>query len=94
MLRQKEIGQGASVGKIRVKVKLFGTLRKYAPGYDQEKGLDVTLAEGETVQNLLDTLGIPEDEARLFFIGGAIKKLTDRLHDGDEISLFLPMAGG
>lgn len=79
---------------IRVKAKLFGTLRKYAPGYDQEKGVDVTLADGETVQSLLKILGIPENEARLFFIGGALKKLTDPLNDGDEISLFLPMAGG
>jgi molybdopterin converting factor small subunit len=82
------------VGEIKVKAKLFGTLRKYAPAYDSEKGLEVVLTEGQTVQSLLAVLGIPEDEARLFFIGGAFKKITDMLHDGDEISLFLPMAGG
>lgn len=82
------------MGQIRVKAKLFGTLRKYAPGYDHQKGLDVTLSEGETIQNLLKLLGIPQDEARLFFIGGGIKQVTDALNDDDEISLFLPIAGG
>lgn len=82
------------MGEIRVKAKLFGTLRKYAPGYDSAKGLEVTLSEGQTVRALLQVLGIPEDEARLFSIGGVFKKVTDTLHDGDEISLFLPMAGG
>lgn len=93
-LRLKKISRGVSVGEIKVKAKLFGTLRKYAPGYDSEQGLEVMLREGQTVQSLLEALGIPEDEARLFFIGGAFKKVTDVLQDGDEISLFLPMAGG
>lgn len=79
---------------IRVKAKLFGTLRKYAPGYDHEKGIDVTLAAGYTVQHLLEALGIPPNEARLFFIDGTLKQLTDALKDGDEVSLFLPIAGG
>lgn len=79
---------------ISVTVKLFGTLRKYAVGYDREKGLSVPLAEGDTIRNLLKILGIPENEARMLLVKGVYKKPTDPLNDGDEISLFLPIAGG
>lgn len=85
---------GVQVRNISVTVKLFGTLRKYAPGYDREKGLPITLAKGDTVQKLLKILGIPEDEARISLVKGVFKKLADPLNDGDEISLFLPIAGG
>jgi len=82
------------MGSITVNVKLFGTLRKYVPAYDHNKGVNVTLDEGSTIQDLLGILGLPENEARIFFVKGISKRYTDRLHDSDEVSIFLQVSGG
>jgi molybdopterin converting factor small subunit len=83
------------MGSIRVNVKLFGTLRdRISGGYDHGKGLSVTMDEGGTIRDLLSVLGLSENEARLFFVGGVSKQLGDGLNDSDEISIFLPLAGG
>lgn len=79
---------------MKVNVKLFGVLRNYVSGYDHNKGVDVVLEEGETIRNLLAALSLSENEARLFFVKGVSKKVTDPLNDGDEISVFLPIGGG
>lgn len=82
------------MGQIRANVKVYGTLRGYVSNYDHLKGIDVVLKEGNTIQDLLCTLHLPEDIARLFFVGGASKRLTDIVDDGDEINIFVPVSGG
>jgi molybdopterin converting factor small subunit len=79
---------------IRVKAKLFGTLRKHVPEYDHSKGADVFLDEGSTIEDLVAALRLPENEARLFFIKGLSKRYGDRLHDSDEVGIFMQMSGG
>ena len=82
------------MASIKVNVKLFGTLRERVHGYDHEKGLTVELDEGGKIRDLMRTLGLPEEESRLFFVKGVSKKLTDGLNDFDEIGIFLPLGGG
>jgi molybdopterin converting factor small subunit len=82
------------MGSITVSVKLFGTLRQYVPAYDHNKGVNMTLDEGSTIQDLLGILGLPENEARIFFVKGISRKHTYTLNDSDEISIFLQMSGG
>ena len=54
----------------------------------------MTLGEGSTIQDLLGILGLPENEARIFFVKGISRKHTYTLSDSDEISIFLQMSGG
>jgi sulfur carrier protein ThiS len=82
------------MGQIRANVKLYGILRGYVANYDHLKGIDVTLNEGNTIQDLLRTLNLPEDMAKFFFVSGASKRLTDIVNDGDEINIFVPVSGG
>ncbi|MCX5806531.1 MAG: MoaD/ThiS family protein [Proteobacteria bacterium] len=79
---------------LSVNVKLFGMLRKYVPAYDHNKGVDVVLEEGQTVGDLLNVLGIPENEAHVFFVKGLSRRLTDILHESDEVSIFVQVSGG
>jgi molybdopterin converting factor small subunit len=79
---------------IAVNARLFGTLREYVPGDDHQKGVSVTLSRGGTIHDLLNLLSLPEKEARLYFIKGRSKRLTDELNDSDEVSIFLPLSGG
>ncbi|MCX5813321.1 MAG: MoaD/ThiS family protein [Proteobacteria bacterium] len=77
-----------------VNVKLFGTLRNYVPEYDHSKGIAIILEEGQTIRDLLNVLGIPENEAHVFFVRGLSKRLTDTLQESDEVSIFVQVSGG
>jgi len=79
---------------IKVKVKLFATLRKYLPDYDPTRGIDVEVKEGITIHELIEILGLPQDEARVIFVNGVSKKKTEILNKLEEISIFTPVSGG
>jgi molybdopterin converting factor small subunit len=82
------------MGLIQVKVKLFATLRRFFPDYDPEKGIDVRIEEGSSIENLIQTLQLPQNEARVILINGISKMMTDVIKDGDQISIFTPLGGG
>jgi molybdopterin converting factor small subunit len=82
------------MGSIRVNVRLFATLRRFFPDYNPDKGIEVKVEEGSTVENVIQTLQLPKNEASVILINGMSKKTTDMLTDGDQISLFTPLGGG
>jgi len=82
------------MGTIRVNVKLFGTLRNHISGYDPEQGVSVELSEGSVIEDVIKHLGLPQKETGLVIMKGISQKLTDKLNDADEMSIFLPMGGG
>ena len=79
---------------IQVRVRLYATLRKYQPSVRLGEGLIVNLPEGATVAQLVTQLGIPGDTVKRAFVQGKIVKDDRILHDGDEVGLFPPIAGG
>jgi len=82
------------MGFIRVNVRLFATLRRFYPDYDPEKGMDVKVEEGSTIEKLIQFLRLPENEARVILINGKSKMTTDKIRDGDRIDIFTPLGGG
>ncbi len=82
------------MGFIRVNVRLFATLRRFYPDYDPEKGIDVKVEEGSTIEKLIRILQLPEEEARVILINGKSKMTTDTIKDGDQIHIFTPLGGG
>lgn len=78
---------------MKVQVKVFATLRKYAPDQSvQEHGLE--LPEGATIRQALEQLKVPEPEVAFVFVNSTRKKLDEPLADGNELGIFPPMAGG
>jgi len=82
------------MGSIRAKAKLFATLRRFFPDYDPNEGIDVTLEEGSTMEDLIQALRLPANEARVVLVGGISKKLSDPVKDGDQVNIFTPLGGG
>lgn len=82
------------MGLIKVNVKLFATLRRHFPGYDTEKGIDVEMNEGSTVEDLLHTLQLSQNEARVIIVNGISKKITDPIKNRDQVNIFTPLSGG
>lgn len=79
---------------MHVKVKLYASLRKYAPSGTAGSTFEVELPDGATLEDLMRTLNIPSDEARIAFVNGLIREPDHPLKSGDEVGLFPPIAGG
>ncbi len=77
---------------MRVHVKVFAGLRRFAPG--GKSPFDLELEPGATVGDLLKRLGIPEDKPKILLVNGRHASLDRELSHGDEVSLFPPVAGG
>jgi sulfur-carrier protein len=73
-----------------IELKLFASLSKYRPS----EGEHLPIRPGQTVNEILDTLGIPAEKAKLIFVNGLKGNLDTTLHGGERVGLFPPVAGG
>jgi molybdopterin synthase sulfur carrier subunit len=79
---------------ITVRVKLFGTLRRARPDVPSGQAFSVLLANGATVGDLIDELGLPEEQVKLVFVKGRTRGREYVLTDGDDVGIFPPVGGG
>jgi sulfur carrier protein ThiS len=79
---------------MRLRVRLFGTLGAHIPGYDIYKGIEIDIADGSTVEEMLHVIGLTPDEARVVLVKGVCRRLAEPLEDLDEVSVFQPIGGG
>ena len=49
------------------------------------------ISEGDTVENLLDHLGMPKEEIKIIFLNHKIVDLDAVLHDRDQLGLAPPV---
>jgi molybdopterin synthase sulfur carrier subunit len=73
-----------------VTIKLFATLRPYAPA-DAEH---YAVAPGTTVADVVRDLEIPVKDAKLIFINNVRREMDAPLQDGDRLGIFPPVGGG
>ena len=79
---------------MKIQVILFGTLRKGFPTHDSTHGLEVELADGSSVEDLVDYLKIPRSKLGLISVEGALVKAHAKLADRDCVRVFQPIVGG
>ena len=79
---------------MRVRARLFATLRAYLPEAAADHALEVDLPEGATMADLLDRLGLPEQEVKVTFVNGRIRSGDWILQPDDEVGVFPPIGGG
>jgi molybdopterin converting factor small subunit len=77
-----------------VTVKLHATLRKYLPAGSANNAISLELPAGATVTEVINRLGIPAGHAKMIVSGDDYLETTSVLHDGQEVNLFPPLAGG
>lgn len=82
---------------MRVDVKLFASLREKLPpssGRPAGKGT-VNLPDAATLGDLIHQLDISPDLAQMVLVNGEqIREFGRALTDGDQVSIFPPVAGG
>ena len=84
---------------MNIEVKMFMTFKQYLPAGSADGKTMLSLRDGATFTELMDSLGIPHDKPKLVIINGISKGITDaaydeRLNDGDIVSIFPPALGG
>ena len=79
---------------MQVSIKLFANLRKKLPKGSLGKAT-LDLADRATIHDLIQHLDIPLDLAQMVLVNGEQTREFDQtLTDGDQISIFPPVAGG
>ena len=68
-------------------------LKKYVPE-GSSGGISLSLPSGATVQDAVDALKIPREQAGLLVAGDIYVEVKTVLEDGLELSIFPPLAGG
>lgn len=79
---------------MRIKVRLFATLREYVPEARIGVTLEIDLPEGARVSDLIAHYGLPADLVKLAYVNGIYREQDTPLHDNDEVGLFPPIGGG
>jgi molybdopterin converting factor small subunit len=79
---------------MHITAKLHGTLRKYLPAGSAINATVVEVPDGATVAEVISQLNIPPGHAKMIVSGNEHLEPTSVLHDGQELSLFPPLAGG
>ncbi len=77
---------------VKVKVQLFGDLRKYLP--KGQELLELELPEGTTPAMMLQQLGIHPGEVWLVRANRQVIADESPFHDGDDVEVFEPIGGG
>jgi sulfur-carrier protein len=80
---------------MRVNVKLFATLRRFALN-DVQAGTPfaVEMESGASLEDLIKILNLPTEEVRIVFVNGRAQEENWILQEGDEVGMFPPIGGG
>jgi sulfur-carrier protein len=74
-----------------VQVSLYAALREYV---GRAPSVDVEIAAGQTIHQVLDHLHVPPEKARIIFVNHRSAGLDDPLQGGEQIGVFPAIGGG
>jgi len=77
-----------------VEIVCFGAMRDYLPAHAQGNRASVDVADEADVGSLMDSLGAPRRLAFSILVDGERADISRQLHDGAEVTLMPPFAGG
>ncbi len=79
---------------MRVKARLFATLRDYVPEATIGRTFEVDLPEGARIRDLANHFKLPIELVKLAYVNGIYQELDYPLQDNDEVGMFPPIGGG
>ena len=79
---------------MQIEVRLYATLRDFAPPEALHGVYAATLRTGATVQEILDSLAIPTKKVHMIMRNGAGVTPEEVLQENDRLGLFPPIGGG
>jgi len=79
---------------MRVELKFFASLAKYAAHPLLSADGVVELPSPVSVGQIADALNIPRQEIKLIFLNGIHVQMDTAVKDGDRVGFFPPIGGG
>lgn len=79
---------------MKIEVALYATLSQYLPKGSQGHKATMKCADGMTVGEVIDQLGIPMPRPTMILVNGLNADEDTPLKEGDLLALFPPLAGG
>ena len=79
---------------MQVRVKLFATLARTLSNVAPGTPVDIEVADGATLADLVNLLKLPHEEVKVFFVNGRARPIDWPLESGDEVGMFPLVAGG
>ena len=79
---------------MQLEIRLYATLRQYAPPGSIAGVFSLELPEGKTVDALAETIGICPDKVHMRMVNGIGVAGSHHLKDHDRVGLFPPVGGG
>ena len=79
---------------MRIRVKLFAALGRYAVGRAPGIPFEREVPDGATLADLVSHLKLPPEEVKVFFVNGRARSIDWSLEPDDEVGIFPLIAGG
>ena len=79
---------------ITVSIRLYGPLREAFPDVKLGEPVEVELAGGATIGQLIEQLQLPADQVKVVFVNHVIREGSYELEEGDRVAIFPPVGGG
>lgn len=81
---------------MKVTIKMSGLMARQVPG--SATGVEMSLLEGTTIGGVMTRLGLPGNESYLVIVNDSTvpkdRRASQKLNDGDRISIVPPLKGG
>lgn len=82
---------------MQITFKLFATLMQYLPSGASKNAVEIEVAPGTTINQLIDQYKVPSSEVHLVLLNGLFLHESDRdqpMKEGDILAIWPPVAGG
>ena len=85
---------GHLIFKMKIQVRLYGTLGNNLPDHDRLTGMVVDIPQGANVGDLIDRLAIPRKKVGIVSVDGALVKESEILSSDNYVRMYQPISGG
>ena len=83
---------------MHIRLKLFASLADHLPPGARRNEARIEVPDGASVQDVVERLGIPDEQAHLVIVNGLFIPCSlrerERLYDGDTVAIWPPVARG
>jgi molybdopterin converting factor small subunit len=77
-----------------IQVKLIANYREHLPPEAKNGVVELDVADGTTVREVISRFDIPLDETSVIVLNGVTVDLSTKLKSGDSVTAFSAIAGG
>lgn len=83
---------------MKITIKLFALLAKYLPTGAVKNQVEIEVAEGASVQDVIHALNLPSEHCHLVLVDGVYIAPSERetyvMKSGEALAIWPPVAGG